>query len=250
MPDPAQVDRAVLARANDHVFSRVRGTAHVASPYIIMSDTEETIGQLVAQPQAVAIKCYCYGKDAPKHGNLAIGEFLPEAAWVVSQQTGKPIILHMQKDRALSDPENLHYIQTMCRRYPDAKLILAHCARGFAAWTVLESIRSLAGLENVWYDFAAVCEDSPMAACIMQTAGKRVLWGSDYPICMHRGRAVSWGMGYSWILDELLPDGEGCILAAENLLALRRAASLLDLDATQVQDIFYNNAAELFRLEG
>jgi glutamate-1-semialdehyde 2,1-aminomutase len=250
MPDPAQVDRAVLARANDHVFSRVRGTAHVASPYIIMSDTEETIGQLVAQPQAVAIKCYCYGKDAPKHGNLAIGEFLPEAAWVVSQQTGKPIILHMQKDRALSDPENLHYIQTMCRRYPDAKLILAHCARGFAAWTVLESIRSLAGLENVWYDFAAVCEDSPMAACIMQTAGKRVLWGSDYPICMHRGRAVSWGMGYSWILDELLPDGEGCILAAENLLAFRRAASLLDLDATQVQDIFYNNAAELFRLEG
>jgi predicted TIM-barrel fold metal-dependent hydrolase len=89
-----------------------------------------------------------------------------------------------------------------------------------------------------------------MAACIMQTAGKRVLWGSDYPICMHRGRAVSWGMGYSWILDELLPDGEGCIRAAENLLAFRRAASLLDLDATQVQDIFYNNAAELFRLEG
>lgn len=250
MPDPAQVDRAVLARANDHVFSRVRGTAHVASPYIIMSDTEETIGRLVSQPQAVAIKCYCYGKDAPKHGNMAIWEFLPEAAWVVSAQTGKPIILHMQKNRALSDPENLHYIQTMCRKYPDAKLILAHCARGFAAWTVLESIRSLAGLENVWYDFAAVCEDSPMAACIMQTAGKRVLWGSDYPICMHRGRAVSWGMGYSWILDELLPDGEGCILAAENLLAFRRAASLLDLDATQVQDIFYNNAAELFRLEG
>ena len=250
MPDPAQVDRAVLARANDHVFSQVRGTAHVASPYIIMSDTEESIGQLAADPQAVAIKCYCYGKNAPKHGNLAIWEFLPEAAWVVSQQTGKPIILHMQKDRALSDPENLHYIQKMCRQYPDAKLILAHCARGFAAWTVLESIRHLAGLENVWYDFAAVCEDSPMAACIMQTAGKRVLWGSDYPICMHRGRVVSWGLGYSWTVDALLPDGEGCILAAENLLAFRRAASLLDLDATQVQDIFYNNAVELFQLPG
>ena len=250
MPDPAQVDRALLARANDHVFSQVRGTDHVASPYIIMSDTEETIGQLVAHPQAVAIKCYCYGKDAPKHGDLAIWEFLPEAAWVVSQQTGKPVILHMQKDRALSDPENLHYIQKMCRAYPDAKLILAHCARGFAAWTVLESIRSLAGLDNVWFDVAAVCEDSPMAACILKTAGKRVLYGSDYPICMHRGRAVSWGMGYSWIIDELLPDGQGCLLAGETLLALRRTSDLLELDATQVQDIFYNNAAELFRLEG
>jgi hypothetical protein len=38
------------------------------------------------------------------------------------------------------------------------------------------------------------------------------------------------------------------VLAAENLLATRLACSLLDLDATQVQDIFYNNAAELFHL--
>ena len=249
MPDPAQVDREVLARANAHVFSEVLRTDHVASPYIVMSDTEETIGELVSRPQAVAIKCYCYGKDAPKHGNLAIGEFLPEAAWVVSQQTGKPIILHMQKDRALSDPENLTYIQTMCRKYPDAKLILAHCARGFAAWTAIDSIRCLAGLDNIWFDVAAVCEASPMAACIMQTAGKRVLFGSDYPICMHRGRAISWGLGQLWLVDELIPEGSGCLLAAENLMALRRACHLLDLDATQVQDIFYNNAVTLFQME-
>ena len=248
MPDPAQVDRAVLTRANAHVFSQVQGTEHVASPYIIMSDTEETIGALVSHPKAVAIKCYCYGKDAPKHGNLAICEFLPEAAWVVSQQTGKPIILHMMKDKALSDPANLSHIQAMCRKYQDAKLILAHCARGFAAWTVIDSIRRLAGLDNIWFDVAAVCEASPMAACIMKTAGKRVLFGSDYPICMHRGRAISWGLGQLWMIDELIPEGSGCLLAAENLMALRRACQLLELDATQVQDIFYNNACQLFQL--
>ena len=110
MPDPAMVDRAVLQRANDHVFAAVKASRrHVASPYVVMSDTEETIGELVSRPESVAIKCYCYGADVPKHGDLAIGEFLPEAAWVVSQQTGKPIILHMQKNRALSDPENLSF---------------------------------------------------------------------------------------------------------------------------------------------
>ena len=249
MPDPAMVDRTVLRRANDHVFDTVRGKSfHTASPYVTMTDTEETIGELVSRPEAVAIKCYCYGADVPQHGDLSIGEFLPEAAWAVSQQTGKPIILHMQKSRALSDPDNLSYIRTMCRRYPDAKLILAHCARGFAAWTAVDSIRKLAGLDNIWYDFAAVCEAAPMAACIRATGGKRVLWGSDYPICMHRGRVISWGMGYLWLIDEMVEEENACILAAENLLAARQACHLLDLDATQVQDIFYNNAAELFHL--
>lgn len=248
MPDPAMVDRAVLQRANDHVRQQVRGTDHVWSPYVVMSDDEQTIWEAVSQPGAVAIKCYCYGKDAPKHGNLGIHEFLPEAAWVVSARTGKPIILHMQKDAALSHPENLAYIQNMCRKYPDAKLILAHCARGFAAWTVLKSIRQLAGLENIWYDLAAVCEAAPMAACLQETGGKRVLWGSDYPICMHRGRAISWGLGQLWMVDELTAETGGCLLAAENLLATARACDLVGLDATQIQDIFYNNACRLFQL--
>jgi glutamate-1-semialdehyde 2,1-aminomutase len=137
----------------------------------------------------------------------------------------------------------------MCRKYPEAQLILAHCARGFAAWTAVDSIRKLAGLDNIWYDFAAVCEAAPMAACIMATGGKRVLWGSDYPICMHRGRAVSWGLGQLWLVDDMVEDNDGCLLAAENLLATRQACNLLDLDATQVQDLFYNNAARLFRRE-
>jgi predicted TIM-barrel fold metal-dependent hydrolase len=88
-----------------------------------------------------------------------------------------------------------------------------------------------------------------MAACIMATGGKRVLWGSDYPICMHRGRAVSWGLGQLWLVDDMVEDNDGCLLAAENLLATRQACNLLDLDATQVQDLFYNNAARLFRRE-
>lgn len=249
MPDPAMVDRQLLRRANDHVFDMVRLFPwHTASPYVTMTDTEESIGEWVSRRSAAAIKCYCYGADVPKHGNLGIHEFLPEAAWVVSQQTGKPIILHIMRDRALSDPDNLAYIQTMCRKYPDAKLILAHCARGFAAWTAIDSIGWLAGLDNIWFDLAAVCEASPMAACILKTAGKRVLWGSDYPICMHRGRAISLNLGQLWLIDELIPEGEpACLLAAENLLAFRRACHLLELDATQIQDIFYNNAVSLFQ---
>ena len=87
-----------------------------------------------------------------------------------------------------------------------------------------------------------------MAACLQEIGGKRVLWGSDYPICMHRGRAISWGLGQLWMVDELTAETGGCLLAAENLLATARACDLVGLDATQIQDIFYNNACRLFQL--
>ena len=73
------------------------------------------------------------------------------------------------------------------------------------------------------------------------------MWGSDYPICKHRGRAVSVADRSNWLLD-----GEGLdrtTIAAENLLALKQAALLLDLDAAQLDDIFYNNAAALFHTD-
>ena len=250
MPDPAMVDRAVLRRANDHVFSVVRGDPfYTASPYVTMTDTEETIGALVEQPEAVAIKCYCYGKDAPKHGDLGIHEFLPEAAWVVSSRMGKPIILHMMRPGALSDEDNFAYITRMTKRYPDAQLVLAHCARGFAAWTAVEAIRKLEDQGNIWFDLAAICESGPMMACILKNAGRRTMWGSDYPICKHRGRAVSVGTGSSWLTGSDFSGAERTLIATENLLALKQAALLLDLDATQIRDLFYNNAAKLFRID-
>lgn len=255
MPDPALRNPSLRNQANGYVYHLCdHFPGNVCSPYLLMSDTEQQIGDMVSHPGVGAMKCYCYAADTDRYNDCAIGDFLPEAAWVVSNQTGIPIILHMMRPHALSDPDNLSYIRTMARRYPCANLVLAHCARGFVSWTVIDSIREIAGLDNIWYDFAAICESAPMAACIMKTAAKRVMWGSDYPICMHRGRAISWHTESLWLIDglvsELRQTGQGaCLLAGENLLAVRQACNLLELDRTQVEDIFYNNAVRLFRPE-
>ena len=160
------------------------------------------------------------------------------------------IILHMMRPKALSDEDNFQYIVRMARRYPNARLVLAHCARSFAAWTVLERVRELADQENIYFDLAAICESTPMAACILQTAGRRVVWGSDYPICMHRGRAISLGTGFYWLTGDALHEAQAqaCLLIAENLLAVRRACMLLGLDRSQIEDLFYHNAIALFRI--
>lgn len=254
MPDPIMREQQNGTRntANQHVLKQLeRNPKHVGSVYVLMDDSEQIIGDMVSKPGIAGLKCYCYAANTDDYNSCTIDEYLPEAAWVVSNQTGIPIILHLMKPKALSDTDNLAYIKAMCKRYPNANLVLAHCARGFAAWTVIDAIKEISGFDNVWFDLSAICESAPMASCIMQTAGKRVMWGSDYPMSMYRGRIISINTGFLWLTNEAVIDLRRnglpvCAVAAENLLAFRQACVLLGLDKTQIDDLFYNNAMSLF----
>ena len=59
-----------------------------------------------------------------------IDHFLPEWAWEIAHERKWAIMLHMVRQRSLADPENTSQISAMCRRHPNARLILAHAARG------------------------------------------------------------------------------------------------------------------------
>ena len=168
---------------------------------------------------------------------------------VVANEKKLPIILHLFRRGALSDPENFRYITTMTKRYPNAQLVLAHCARGFAGWSMMKAIKELEDQGNIWFDLSAICEAAPMAACILKNAGKRTMWGSDYPAAMLRGRSVGVGKWQDWLVDDHFSGPERALIPAENLLAFYHAALLLDLDQTQIEDIFYNNAAALYGKE-
>ena len=74
------------------------------------------------------------------------------------------------------------------------------------------------------------------------------MWGSDYPICFNRGRAISLGAWQTWLGDAQCSELDRGYVAGENLMAFYQAALLLDLDQTQIDDIFYNNAIRLFGL--
>lgn len=232
---------------NGHVFrAHELYPEHVATPLILPGDSEEFLFRLAARPGCRGLKCYAYlaGEGDPE--TVEIGQYLPEAAWVVANTLKLPIFLHLFRKEALSDPDNFRYVTTMSHRYPNAQLVLCHCARGFAAWTMMKSIKELEDHGNIWFDLSAICESGPIASCILKNAGKRTLWGSDYPVTMYRGRPVSVGSGQNWLTGDCYQGPERAMVAAENLMAFYHAALLLDLDQTQIGDIFYNNAVVLF----
>lgn len=255
MPHPA--DRILRHRenglrdlGNDHVFRLWEAhPEHVVSPFILPSDDEAFLYALAERPGCRGLKCYAYATGAEDLEATAIDEYLPEPAWVVANEKKLPIILHLFRRAALSDPDNFRYVTTMAKRYPNAQLVLAHCARGFAAWSMMKAVKELEDLGNIWFDLSAICESGPMAACILKNAGKRTMWGSDYPAAMLRGRAVSIGSWQDWLVDDRYTGPQRALIPAENLLAFYHAALLLNLDQTQINDIFCGNAETLFGKE-
>lgn len=222
---------------------------------ISAKDAYEELEAMLVHPRIKGFKCYHVTSGNPNSFQCRIGEFLPESAWQVADKHGLCITLHMVRDLALADPENMSYIQKMADKYPNAKLILAHAGRGFAAWTVMDTVEQLVPYKNVYFDLSAVCESGPFFEIIHKCGHKRVFWGSDYPVSMFRGKCVSIGPNFLWLYKEQL---EQCasktnfsayLVGTENLLAVRAACKMLELSKEQVEDIFYNNAMELFGLK-
>ena len=222
----------------------------VGAAYVMPGDSEEKIEAMLTSPRFRGLKCY--HQTAEVEGptfDANIGRYLPEAAWRVADRRGLAITLHMVKDRSLADPENLAYIRTMTARYPNARLILAHCARGFASWTAIEALRSLAGIPNIYYDMAAVSDPAVMFETIRQGGADHVLWGTDYLISMVHGKAISVGEGFTWLYPHALPEGIDLpvsLTVLESLFAFYQAALMLDLGRPELDGIFCRNAERLF----
>ena len=179
-------------------------------------------------------------------------DYLPESAWEAADARGLCITLHMVRDNALADRENMAYIRKMAGRYPNAVLILAHAARAFASWTAIEAVEQLAGYGNIMFDFAAVCESPAMIQILKKIGVGRCMWGTDHPVSMLAGKAISIADTFYWIGEKDLRNFAGKTtlhtwnVATETLMAQRLALLLYEASPSEVEDVFGKNAQRLF----
>lgn len=176
--------------------------------------------------------------------------FLPDWAWEICEKYGLAIMLHMVRSRAMADPENQSYIREYCLRYPNAKLILAHAARGFCGGHTVEGIASLRGVDNVYFDTSAVCEAAPMEAILREFGTGRLMYGADFPISEMLGRCISIGDGFQWLYADTLDWSTSKFakphyIGLECLLAVQQACRTMRLRDSDVERIFCTNARNL-----
>lgn len=243
---------------NDFIGAEVNGPLgeNAFGQMIISPDMDpEYIIDEVKKHGFVGLKCYhTMAQVEGATWNAPIESFLPEAHMRVADKLGLSITLHMVRDRALADPINQQQIRHYCELFPNMQLILAHAARGFNPWHTIEGIHSLKGLENVWFDTSAVTEAGAFEAIIETMGHHRLMYGTDFHVSHIRGRCVAIGDSFHWFYADDMDTEEKHIKLApvlvglESIRSIRLACQRLKLTDSQVEDIFYNNAKQLYPL--
>ena len=85
----------------------------------------------LAKTRGIAgFKPYHFSSKCLPTADSGISEFLPEWVWELADKEKLVITLHIVRKKALSDPENQRQIKSMCLKYSEARLVLAHAGRG------------------------------------------------------------------------------------------------------------------------
>ena len=222
-----------------------------ASFFITPRDDPEWVRQEVRRLGLHGLKCYHTFADVSPTWDAQIPDFLPESLVKVADEEGWFITLHMVRARAVADPENIHWIQHYCRSYPNMNLILAHSARGFQPAHNLEGLPKLIGFDNLYFDTSVNCEPIAHQAIIRIIGHDKLLYGTDLPVCHERGRHLSAADSFLWLRHDTPVWGEKqgkidpVLIGLEHLRSIKWACWSEQLSDSQVEDIFWNNAARM-----
>lgn len=251
-PDP-EID---IETNNDFVRDQVeRDSASRAQMLITPEMDPEFVRERIKRDGFSGLKCYhVYASEKPTF-NARIPSYLPEAHVRIAHEEGLSITLHMVRPRAMADPENQATIGAWAAKYPNARFILAHAARGFNPYHTIEGIGALKGLHNIWCDTSAVTEAGAFEAIVRTLGVERLLYGSDAPVSHIRGRCVAVADSFLWMSEEntnfnaAYANLRPALIGFESLRVLKLAALNLALTDSEIEKIFWQNAAELYGLK-
>ena len=222
------------------------------------TDTPEIAEKWIAKYKKITVlkpyRCYAKAEDTFE---ADITTYAPEWMWEIAHHYGMCIILHLSHYRdGLSHPGNGEELRYLCKKYPNAKVNLAHCAMGHNPEKLKWGLHYLDGLDNVYADMGGIGEALSMIYLIKTLGTDKLMFASDgYQFAFNQGtRCFAIGGGFlglsnKWMENiNLPPDYAFNIIppALENLLAMFAAGDICELSQSQWEDIFYNNAAKLY----
>jgi glutamate-1-semialdehyde 2,1-aminomutase len=243
-----------IAKSNAFLFEQLK--CHPESRGLILvtpNSPQDDVKAWLDQPGVVGFKPYYMFSTESPVAESSIEGYAPDWMWRMADERGLIMTIHLVRKGALSDPGNQDYLRRQCSKYPHARIVLAHCGRAFHAPNTLKGLKGIAGLKNVWYDTAAICESDSIVAVIKAFGVKKLLWGTDFSISEIRGKAITIGDNFYW----LSPDMPGwkeiaacnpTLIGLESLRAVCEAADALDLKPSDIDDIFYGNAMSLLKM--
>ncbi len=247
-PHPCDFDGS-----HEFLAEQIRGDRQSAG--LMLVDSQTTVEQAEATLDRyafVGFKPYRFYASTGDAVNCRIPEFMPERLVELAHRRGLIIMMHVSKRDAIADPENLDDLRRLCDRWPNAKWILAHCARSYSAWAIEKAAPVLRSLPNVWFDTSSVCESDSFDALFSEVGASRVMYGSDdVPIGVLRGKYIAFGRAWGFLSESNHAlglshcDARMTFTRYEQLRAMKRAAKRAGLTRDDLERLFWTTAANL-----
>lgn len=241
--------------ANDFLADQLAQHDELRGAMIVTPEMDpEYIRETVRRQKFSGLKCYHVFSTTRPTFDSAVEDYLPEEQVRIAHEEGLSITLHMVRARAIADPVNQESIARLARKYPNARWILAHAARGFNPYHTVEGIGALKGLGNIWCDTSAVTEPGAFEAIVRSLGADRLLYGADFPVTHLRGRCVAIGNSFLWLtadntrFEAAYADIQPVLVMLESLRALKTACWNLNFNDSDIERLFWGNARELFAI--
>ncbi|MFG0283797.1 MAG: amidohydrolase family protein [Phycisphaerales bacterium JB039] len=186
----------LLELADAHQFiAAVVGWAPLDAP-----DGPDVLADLAGRPKLVGVR--------------PMIQDMRDDAWMLGPDVDIALttLEHMElRLDALVRPRHLPHLRTLVERHPDLPVTIDHAAkppvregtgwRGFAAWR--DDLRALARSPRVCCKLSGLVTEAdaapgaadlqPFVETILEAFGpSRVMWGSDWPVCLLRGSYADW----------------------------------------------------------
>lgn len=243
-----------IAKANEFLFEQLKNHPKNRGLLLVSpTSPRDSVKAWLNEPGIVGFKPYYMFSTETPVSESSIEGYAPDWMWRMADERGLIITIHLVRKDALADPGNQAYLRQQCTKYPHAKIVLAHCGRGFHAPNTLKGIKNISDLQNVWFDTAALCEADSIVAVLKTFGAQKLLWGTDFPISEIRGKAITIGDNFYWLTPDMpgweeIASCNPTLIALESLRAVCEAVDYLNLNESDIHDIFYGNAIRLLKI--
>ena len=220
-------------------------------------DSAEATRRRVEQNRLVGFKPYPDFVTGKAVSEVTVHDMLPPAQMAVADELGLAIMLHVPRPGRLADPVNQAQMVELCRRYPNARIIVAHVGRAYFLRNVVGFLDGIAVCPNAYIDTAMVNHEGVLEYAFRNFPCDRILFGADAPFALVRGKSVEVNNQYAYLLGEDYEMGTSIYdvnrtvtfttFYYEQLRSIRLAAQRARLGQGDIEDIFFNNAERLFR---
>jgi hypothetical protein len=213
------------------------------------------VGRELAAGEYLGIKPYLNYVRGKPADDVEIDDMLPPWAMEIVNQLGLIVMLHIPRKGRLADPVNQEQLVALCRRWPRAKIVLAHVGRAYCLKGVLGRLERLKRLPNLWYDLAMLNHWEVLEHLFTTVPAEKILYATDMPISLAPGKSVEINDQYSYITPVpwhlSIHDSGGRVnytsFAYEELRAIRRAVERTRLGRRFLSGLFFDNGSGLLR---